>query len=114
MGRSGSPRAWPADVDASNWNRENLAWAAGFFDGEGCIYLTPDGYCVQITAFQNDPELLHRLQTILGAGEIYKQRTGYSWMLSRKLAVYAVLVALYGWFSERRKGQVRDLINKLM
>mgnify|MGYP001567938777 CR=1 FL=1 len=26
-------------LDTSNWSRENLAWAAGYLEGEGCFTL---------------------------------------------------------------------------
>lgn len=105
-------RAMRAKVDTTNWTRENLAWAAAFIDGEGSIYEVKDRYCVQLSAYQNDPELLERLQSILGpsGGKIYKQKPGFVWRLSKKQEVYAILVALYEWFSSRRKEQVRHMI----
>lgn len=49
----------------------DLAWAAGFIDGEGCFSNTrskrtklPTG--VRLTVGQNDPEVLYKLQSILG------------------------------------------------
>lgn len=56
--------------------REELAWAAGFFDGEGCFRLHTkagiDGrFYAQITINQIHPEVLERFQrAVLGAGNI--------------------------------------------
>jgi len=51
------------------FTRENLAWAAGFFDAEGCFSTTPrTGVCASIT--QTDRELLDRFQSIVGIGKV--------------------------------------------
>jgi LAGLIDADG DNA endonuclease family protein len=51
--------------------RVDLAWAAGFFDGEGCFsYVRSSRYpCVSIT--QTEPGILDRFRSVLGVGKIY-------------------------------------------
>lgn len=57
--------------------REELAWAAGFFDGEGCFRLHTKGgtegrYYAQTTINQIHPEVLERFQkAVLGLGKIH-------------------------------------------
>ena len=50
-----------------------IAWAAGFFDGEGCTTLARKGgnAHVRIVVMQKDPEVLHRFHAAVGVGAIY-------------------------------------------
>jgi hypothetical protein len=59
-----------ADGRERTW-REELSWAAGFFDGEGCFsYLRASKYpCVSIT--QKHPEVLKRIRRALRLGKVY-------------------------------------------
>ena len=47
-----------------------LAWAAGFFDGEGSIYRDSRG-SVRLSANQIRPEPLHRFVQAVGVGRVY-------------------------------------------
>lgn len=50
--------------------REDLAWAAGFFDGEGCFsHSKRSSMVAQIT--NSDPDILRRFQLLIGQGKIY-------------------------------------------
>jgi len=60
------------DMRWTTWSRrEQLAWAAGFFDGEGCFsYSQSSGSgCVAIT--QTDRRLLDCFRGIVGFGKVY-------------------------------------------
>jgi hypothetical protein len=49
-----------------------LAWAAGFFDGEGCTSKRSSpqtGICIFI--WQNDREVLDRFRNAVGVGKVY-------------------------------------------
>lgn len=114
--------AWPAEGSSKNWTRENLAWAAGFIDADGCIEVKNKGKGeIGLSAFQKDKELLERLQYIFGVGSLYERRSssnpgghpdGCLWRVNRKQDVYAILVALYPWFSKRRQKKVREAIQR--
>ena len=62
-----------------------LAWAAGFFDGEGSTSILKaqrDKYTyIRMSVNQKYPECLERFQRIIGYGKIYKakKRDIYSW-----------------------------------
>jgi hypothetical protein len=51
--------------------REELAWAAGFFDGEGCFSYTESGKfaCVRITQTEKQP--LDRFARVVCVGKVY-------------------------------------------
>lgn len=54
-------------------NRENLAWAAGFFDGEGTVGCRkgPKKVQLQLKVGQADPETLEKFLDAIGFGKIY-------------------------------------------
>src|SRR6187455_1804263 len=51
-----------------------IAWAAGFFDGEGCVSITQHSrkttYYMNVSAAQKFPEALNRFCEIVGAGSV--------------------------------------------
>lgn len=47
-----------------------LAWSAGFYDGEGCTTLTKDRYLQATVAQSNDREVLDRFANAIGVGRI--------------------------------------------
>lgn len=53
-------------------NKEDLAWAAGFFDGEGCFSVarTKGSMSVKVTISQAHPEVLDRFRDIVGRGTV--------------------------------------------
>lgn len=51
-------------------DREELAWAAGLYDGEGST--TWGGTAgAQMLVSQSDPEVLHRFRAAVGVGKVY-------------------------------------------
>lgn len=86
-------------------------YIAGFFDGEGCICLTPNGQCkVMIT--QKDPEILRLIQGQFGGG-IYKKgnATGqyYHLQFSKKELMLAFLRAIQP-YSVVKRGKIEIAI----
>ncbi len=67
-------RLWEFDSLTIRMNREELAWAAGFIDGEGTFGIQkqkgkkPIPY---LQAGQIDRQVLDRLQEALGLGKVY-------------------------------------------
>lgn len=66
---------------------ELIIWAAGFFDGEGCVCIARskkngspiyNSYTLQISAFQNARTPLDVLQTLFG-GSVGKNQNGWHW-----------------------------------
>lgn len=59
---------------------EQLAWAAGFFDGEGCFTASPgqanrqgvQRRYLKLQVAQKNPELLYKFKDIFGYGEVYR------------------------------------------
>lgn len=56
----------------------DLAWAAGFMDGEGCIYIayrtTQDQYVLTVSVANTHLSSLERFKAIVGVGRIHSAR----------------------------------------
>lgn len=62
-------------MEGKEW-REELAWAAGFFDGEGSIYTAKMGkkagkHTIHLDIAQTDPEVLNRFYSAVSVGKVY-------------------------------------------
>jgi len=74
--------------------REWIIWAAGFFDGEGCVYIqhrkNTNVYFLKATVVQKDLEPLNILQALFG-GSVNKRRTAPGmWSVSTRMAEKAL------------------------
>ena len=87
-----------------------IAWAAGFFDGEGTTSYSPATKATRIQISQKDPELLHRFREAVGVGVVkgpYKNGKGEVWQyrLSRRADVQVVIEALWPHLGSAKRAQ---------
>lgn len=88
-----------------------VAWAAGFFDGEGTtsvLKTTRDKYSyLRMSLSQKNLECLERFHSILGVGKIYKSKTRdiYSWNCYKYEEVQQALDLLWPYLSEIKRQQ---------
>ena len=102
-------------------NINDIYWAAGFMEGEGCFSTARKARSgFQVTAAQVTLEPLERLVSLFG-GAIYPQRTWYVWYCGGTRAA-GVAMTLFSLMTKRRKLQItnslgvwlkRPLANKL-
>lgn len=88
-----------------------LAWAAGFFEGEGNIYVPPPrtaGHGLRLTVYQScdggEPPELQRFARVVGCGKITprpasplpceSQKQRWMWRVQRRESAERVLAAL--------------------
>ena len=93
----------------------DLHWAAGFIDGDGCVGHTRT--TPMITATQKDRWPLEKLVSLFG-GTIYrhvrdeaKGHIYYRWDLYGNAAA-GVLMTLYVLLSPRRQAKIRDVVER--
>jgi hypothetical protein len=107
-----------------------LAWAAGFFEGEGYIRVDPQttnktkGYnsiATQITLTQkgtetDPPDVLVRFANLFPGGKIYKEKSRDLWRytISKKWYVKAALKSMLPWFGERRSAKAHECIRAIL
>ncbi len=105
-------------------DRTELAWAAGFWDGEGSAYLSgaldrarqyPQARINQ-AGTGGVPEVLIRFQNALGLGVISgpELRDGrepiYKWVVSSTAEIRSVASALDPWLGEVKRAQFREIL----
>lgn len=96
-----------------------LAWCAGFFDGEGTTSILKaqrDRYSyIRMGISQKHPELLERFQTAVGFGKIYKSKTRniYSWNCYKQDDVNQVLNKLWIYLGTHKKEQALKAYERL-
>jgi len=105
------------------WNREALAWAAGFYDGEGCICVQqPSGVCLDIKIAQVDLRPLKRFLGAVCFGKIAgpytrenrpKSKPFYYYRVNKWEDVQQVICCLWNWLSEPKKEQIVKCFKKV-
>lgn len=99
--------------------REELAWAAGFFEGEGVIsQRQKNGRFVAIN--NTDMEPLLRFQEAVGVGKLrgpygpynngISRKPYWTWSASNFEHRQAVIAMLWPWLSARRKVQMAECV----
>lgn len=97
-------------------NREELAWAAGFFDGEGCTSLhrgNPRSPRPVISIGQVGTECLERFKAaVFGIGNILPRQSkckpepgAYVYVAARFVEVQAVICLLWNYLSTPKRRQ---------
>lgn len=79
-------------------SREGLAWAAGFFDGEGAFSYSPRGGFAAVAIAQTSREPLDRFKEIVGVGTVggpYTRLSGYAKRPQWRYQVYGTAAAAH-------------------
>ncbi len=94
-----------------------IAWAAGFFDGEGTTaVIKAKGrvhFRLSLSITQFDPDSLHRFQKAVGAGRVYGPY-GRRWSYSAQKAkdVHNILDLLWPYLGNIKRDQANAAIEK--
>ena len=97
----------------------DLAWCAGFFDGEGTTSVLKaqrDKYCyLRVSVSQKDRTLLDKFQSIVGVGTVYKAKTReiHSLDIYKQEDVRKCLDLLWPFISEIKKKQAQNAIDTI-
>jgi len=92
----------------------DIAWAAGFFDGEGTIYVSTlggKGFQIQAGVSQNDPEALYKFKDIVGFGEVYHSKCS-KWLCGTCSDVEALYELLFPYLCSQKRRQFEYCLNK--
>ncbi len=102
-------------------DREELAWAAGFFDGEGHVRFASSGkgpyITLEIKQVAADP--LHRFQRAIGAGRVNgpysstgNKRPYWVYWASSWSDVQIVVALLWKWMGIIKKAQAASALSR--
>jgi len=112
------------------FNREDLAWAAGFFDGEGstelCKRNSKNGYIqktlrMEIGQVADNKEVLYRFKScVREIGKIYdpyqpknkNNRPTMKWSISSFKDCQTVIAMLWPWLSSTKRIQAKQAITE--
>lgn len=96
------------------------AWAAGFYDGEGCMCFQKytDGTQVALMVVaQTNREVLERFQRAVGGGGIYgprRQQAGWKlrwdWRTTKKAAIQTALSRMWPYLCEPKRDQAKRIL----
>ena len=98
--------------------QEEIIFAAGFYEGEGCICLVNkkrvNGKAISVVIGQKDPEILYRLRDLFG-GAIYERHNSgankiklHAWVMWGYFAK-PFLRQIFQYLSTRRKEQIEKV-----
>jgi hypothetical protein len=102
-------------------NTRDIAWAAGFLEGEGSFYNSshrtrPGSVATYVTAYQNNPEPLERMLSFFG-GALHQRAPRprspnpvWVWRASGSRA-RGICMTLFSLMSGKRKKQIREALN---
>lgn len=105
-------------------DKEQISWAAGLFEGEGCFTLTrgtTDGRTYQHPKAElnsTDQDVVERFSAIVGVGHVRKltfDRRGehykpqWSWSIGGHQGVQQVVALLWPWLCERRRARAAEI-----
>ena len=103
---------------SENWTRENIAWAAGLFEGEGSISIKPQ--TAQLHLAMTDEDVVRKFHAIVGMGNVYgpgidKRKPHYKpswrWAVGGSKKSQALLAAFWPFLGARRQAKARDAIS---
>lgn len=94
---------------------KRYAWAAGLFEGEGCIVTS--GRSRRIELGSCDEDVVRRFHEVVGVGTIYHEhrenpahRDLWKWSCSRYSDLAPLLAAFLPYLGDRRSQRVREML----
>ncbi len=123
--RRGRPDRRKTPLKHVNVDREQLAWAAGFFDGEGCFCThfraKADSHKYTATIGQVDRRVLDHFREAVQLGKIYGPMGPYKGQLPNarphyKIDIYgfeqvqALLALLWTWLGPVKREQAKSIL----
>lgn len=98
-------------------NTHELAWAAGFFDGEGCVSLLKSGRHTypQVGISQVDRMVLDRVTEAVGFGKVYgpyktPRKPQYLYSVYGFEKTQALMAFLWPWLSPVKRAQFKRIL----
>lgn len=109
-------------ADTSGWTRENIAWLAGLFEGEGCIslrdYISDAEPRFNLIIKMTDEDVIRRAHGVAGIGCVggpYMEKAGtkpcWRWSAWNNQNCVALLYAMYPFLGSRRRGKICEMLS---
>lgn len=103
---------------STNWSRENIAWAAGLFEGEGCIIYRSPKNPWRLALSSTDEDVIRKFAFIVGVGGVLgpqrlknpKWKPIWTWWCTTAEKASALLVAFHPFLGKRRRAKAEDFL----
>jgi hypothetical protein len=103
-------------IEDEHW----IAWAAGLFEGEGCIHVIESDGCMyaRLSLTTTDRDVLDRFQSVIVAGTVkanpppkqVQWKQSYRWYLSRTAEIERVLHRFMPYLGKRRSSKAQEAL----
>lgn len=100
--------------------RENLAWAAGLFEGEGSFSYQRRGQymTIQVELGMTDEDRVRRFHAVVGIGNVTGPHNNtkphhkpiYRWKTGSFAGVQAIMAFMWPWLGPRRRNKAIELL----
>jgi hypothetical protein len=105
----------------SNVMLGGIAWAAGLFEGEGCICINAEGYVI-LALVMADEDVVRRFAAEVGAGKVSGPikrgrehwKPMWRWLTTNRAEIEAVLHELRPYLGDRRAEKANQAIIRLL
>ena len=102
----------------------DLAWASGFFEGEGCLGIYDNGrgrFYLRAEVSNTDEDSLRRFMTAVGIGRLYgpyqkgkpSDKAVFVWQAPGFEKTQAVIAMLWSGLGERRRIKARQILHDM-
>jgi hypothetical protein len=98
-----------------------IAWAAGLFEGEGCISYANKTHCARMSLAMTDKDVVDRFHELVGVGQRHEKhhtrpghehfQTQYVWYCSSIGDVRHVVALFLPYFGDRRRKRAMDVLD---
>ena len=97
--------------------KTNIPWAAGLFEGEGCIHQRTDGYYM-LQLRMTDYDVVQAFRDVFGVGNIVTEehadrKDAYRWTMGKRSEVRRILDLMLPYFGNRRAHKALDCLDDL-
>lgn len=95
--------------------QSNVAWAAGLFEGEGCLTIRGPWKSAALSLSSTDLDVLERFREVVGEGSIIgpdvrgSNKPIWRWHVQGAAEVLVVIRLLEPYFGERRKARAEEV-----
>lgn len=111
---------------SENWTRENIAWAAGLFEGEGSCYFrdrkqgTSASRSACVVLNMTDEDVIRKLHRIIGLGSVNgpyqppgNRKPVWRWSVTGSEQPQAVLAAFWPFLCSRRQAKIAEVLAQI-
>jgi hypothetical protein len=102
---------------SDRWTRENIAWASGLFEGEGCISISDKRIALELQ--MTDEDVVRKVRLVMGVGSVGgpyrdkarpKNKPYWRWTVSSGRQAAATLAAMWSFLGVRRRARAAEAL----